>query len=55
MKKIPMDNPKVGKVWKLVRFGEEKHKKPEQDAMLAGVGEEDDFIKCFDDITGERL
>ena len=27
--------------------------KLEQDAMLAGAGEEDEFIKCFDDITGK--
>ena len=29
--------------------------KPEQDAMLAEAGEEDEFIKCYDDITGEEL
>ena len=23
--------------------------------MLAGAGEEDEFIKCFDDITGKEL
>ena len=42
---------KDGNVWKLVRFGQEKCKKPEQDAMLAGAGDEDEFFKCFDDIT----
>ena len=29
--------------------------KPEQDAMLAEAGEEHEFIKCFDDITGKEL
>ena len=29
--------------------------KLEQDAMLAGAGEEDKFTKCFDDITGKEL
>ena len=29
--------------------------KPEQGAMLAEAGEEDEFIKCFDDITGKEL
>ena len=28
---------------------------PEQGAMLAEAGEEDDFIKCFDDITGKEV
>ena len=38
VKKIQMHDPKVGKVWK---FGQEKYTKLEQDAMLAGAGEED--------------
>ena len=46
---------KDGNVWKLVRFGQEKCKKPEQDAMLAGAGDEDEFFKCFNDITGKEL
>ena len=46
---------KVGNVRKLVRFGQEKYRKPEQDAMLAGAGDEDEFFKCFDDITGKEL
>ena len=29
--------------------------KPEQDEMLAGAGEEDEFIKYFDDISGKEL
>ena len=29
--------------------------KPEQGAILAEAGEEDKFIKCFDDITGKEL
>ena len=46
---------KVGNVWNLVRFGQEKGKKPEQDAILAGAGDEDEFFKCFDDMTGKEL
>ena len=38
-----------------VRFGQEEYTKPDQDAMLAGAGEEDKFVKCFDDITGKEL
>ena len=29
--------------------------KPEQDAIPAEAGEEDEFFKCFDDITGKKL
>ena len=29
--------------------------KLEQDAMLAEAGEQDEFTKCFDDITGKEL
>ena len=29
--------------------------KPEQDARLAGAGEEDESIKCFDDVTGKEV
>ena len=36
-------------------MGQETYKKPDQDAMLAGAGEEDEFIKCFDDVTGKEL
>ena len=50
-----MNDPKVVKVWTSVRFGQEKRTKVEQDTMLAGAGEEDKFIKCFDDITGKEL
>ena len=55
VKKIQMNDPKVGNIWKLVRFGQEKYKKPEQDAMLAEDGEENEFIKNFDDSTGKEL
>ena len=50
-----MNDPKVEKVWRSVSVGREKHKKPEQDATLAGAGEEDEVIKCFDDFTGKEL
>ena len=55
VKKIQMNEPKVRKVWRSVRFGPQEHVKLEQDAMLAEAGEEDDFITCFDDITGKEL
>ena len=51
-KKIQMSDPKVGKS---VRFGHEECTKREQDAMLAGAGEEDKSIKCFDDTTRREL
>ena len=53
VKKIQINDPKVERVGKWVRFGLEK--KPEQDATLAGAGEEDEFINCFGDITGKEL
>ena len=37
VKKIPMTDPKVGKVWKSARFVQEEYIKLEQDAMLAGA------------------
>ena len=55
VKKIHMNDPKFGKVWKSERFGQEECMKPEQDAMLAEAGEENEFIKCIDDITGKEL
>ena len=55
MKKIQMNEPKVGKVGRSVRVGQEEYTTPDQDAMLAGAGEEDKFIKCFDDITRKEL
>ena len=55
VKKFQMNEPKVGKVGRSVRVGQEECLKPEQDVMLAEVGEEYEFIKCFDDITGKEL
>ena len=55
VKKISMHDPRVGKVRKSARVGQVECTKPEQDAMLAEAGEEDKFIKCFDDITGKEL
>ena len=37
------------------KYCQEEYTKPEQDAMLAGAGEEDKFIKCIDDIIGKDL
>ena len=55
VEKIQMNGRKVGKVGKSLRVGQEEYLKPEQDAMLVGAGEEDKFIKCFDDSTGKEL
>ena len=54
-KKIQMNEPKVGKVRRSVRVGQEEYMKIEQDMMLAGVGEEDEFIKCVVDWKGLPL
>ena len=50
-----MNEPKLGKVCRSKRFGQEEYTKSEQDAMLAEAGEEHEFIKCFDGITGKEL
>ena len=55
VKKTQMNEPKVGKVGRSVRLGQEEYLKPEQDAMLAEAGEEDEFVKCFDDIAGKEM
>ena len=52
---IQTNDPKVGKVWKLARFGQEEHKKSEHDAMLAGAREEEEVIRCYDDTSGKEL
>ena len=44
MKKIQMNESKVGSVGRSARFGQEECMKPEQDAMLAGAGEECELI-----------
>ena len=43
--------------WTSLEIGERWSKgvSETQDAMLAEAGEEDGFIKCFDDITGKEL
>ena len=55
VKKIHMNEPTVGKVWRSVGVSQEEYLKPEQDAILAAAGEEDGFIKCLDDTTGKEL
>ena len=50
VKKIQINDPKAVKVWNLVRFGQEKYKKPVQDAMLAAG--EDEFIKRYRSCLG---
>ena len=55
VEKIQINEPKVGKVGRSVRVGQEEYMKLEQDAMLAEAGEEVEFVKSFDDITGREL
>ena len=55
VKMIQMKDPKVGKVWRSVRFGQEEYTKPEQEAMLAGARDKDSFIKGFEGITGKEV
>ena len=55
VKKIQANESRVGKVGRPARCGQEECMEPEQDAMLAETGEENEFIKCFDDITGKEL
>ena len=55
VKRIQMKELKVGKVGRSAIFGQEVYTKPAQAAMLAEAGEVDEFIKCFDDITGKEL
>ena len=55
VREIQMNDPRVAKVSRSVIFGPEEYVKHEQDAMLAGAGEEDELIKRFDDITGKEL
>ena len=55
VEKIQKDEPKVGKVGRSARFGQEQNMKPGQDAIPAEAGEEHEFSKCFDDITGKKL
>ena len=50
-----MNELRVRKVGRSVRFGQDEYMKLEQDAMLAGAGEEVEFKKCFYDITGKEL
>ena len=55
VKKIQTNDSKVGKVGRSARCDQEEYMKPEQDAMLAEAGDENEFINCFDDITGKEL
>ena len=55
VKRIQMNDSKVGQVRKSVRVGHQEYTNLEQDAMLAGAGEEDEYIKCFGDVTGKEL
>ena len=50
-----MNAPKVGKVCRSASFGQVEYMKLERDEMLAEDGEEDEFIKCFGDITGKEM
>ena len=55
MRKIQTNGSKVGKVGRSARCDQEECMNIEQDAMLARAGEEDEFTKCYDDITGKEL
>ena len=55
VKKIQMNESKVGKVGRSARFGQEECMTLEQDAMLAEAGEENESLKCVDDISGKEL
>ena len=58
MKKVETGDMKVGEMVKKIQMNEPVKKNNmnlEQDAILAEAGEEDEFIKCFDDIAGKEL
>ena len=55
MNKVETGGMNVGKVGRSARCDQEECMNIEQDAMLARAGEEDEFIKCYDDITGKEL
>ena len=55
VKKVHVNESKGTRIVRSARFGQEECMKREQDAMLAEVGEESDFIKCVDDTIGEEL
>ena len=38
-----------------MRCGQEECKKHEKNVTIAGVSDEDKFVKCLDDITGREL
>ena len=40
---------------KSVRFGQEECNKFEREVMMARAGKDDQFIRCFDDITRQKL
>ena len=50
-----MNDPKVVFLGKISEIWSREYTKLEQDALLAGTGEEKQFTKCFDDITGKEL
>ena len=55
VKRIQMNDSEVGQVRTSVRVGQQEYTNLEQDAILAGAGEEDEYIKCFGDVTGKEL
>ena len=55
VKKIQTNESKVGKVGRSARRDQEECMKPEQDALLAEAGEENEFVKCFDDVAGKEM
>ena len=54
VEEVLMNDQKNGVVEKSEKCGQEKCKKYEKNVMIAGVSEEDKFVKCLDDITGRE-
>ena len=50
-----MNDPKVRKLRKSVRFGQEEYTKLEQYAMLAGAGEEEKFISLEKELLWQAV
>ena len=55
VEEVLMNDQKIGEVEKSVKCGQEECKKHEKTVMIAGVSDEDKFVKCLDDITGREL
>ena len=54
VEEVLMNDQKIGEVEKSVKCGQEECKKHEKNVMIAGVSDEDKFVKCLDDIIGRE-